>query len=88
MDPNDTTTSVEHTLNGNGELSHSDKMIGVFSEPAKMFAHTSKFPPRNKDWVIPVLIFFIVVALISTHCDEVYDYTTYGTTPVLVFAYQ
>ena len=64
MDPNDTTTSVEHTLNGNGELSHSDKMIGVFSEPAKMFAHTSKFPPRNKDWVIPVLIFFIVVALI------------------------
>jgi hypothetical protein len=64
MDPNDTTTSAEHILNGNGELSHSDKMIGVFSEPAKMFAHTSKFPPRNKDWVIPVLIFFIVVALI------------------------
>jgi len=64
MDSNDTTTSTEQTINGNGELSHSDKMIGVFSEPAKMFAHTSKFPPRNKDWVIPVLILFIVVALI------------------------
>jgi hypothetical protein len=39
-------------------------MIGVFTEPAKTFYTTSKFPPRNKDWVIPVLIFFIVVALI------------------------
>jgi len=64
MDVNNTTSSEDHLLNGNGELSHSDKMIGVFTEPAKMFSHISKFPPRNKDWVIPVLIFFIVVALI------------------------
>ena len=56
--------SSEEMQNQNGELSHSDKMIGVFTEPTKMFEHTSKFPPRNKDWVIPVLIFFIVVALI------------------------
>ncbi len=64
MDSNETITPVEETPNGNGELSHSDKMIGVFTEPAKMFYHTSKFPTRNKDWVIPVLILFIVVALI------------------------
>ena len=49
--------------NQNGELSHSDKMIGVFTEPSKMFEHTSKFPPRNKDWVIPILVLFIVAAL-------------------------
>jgi len=61
MDSNETINSSEQEA---GELSHSDKMIGVFSEPAKMFAHTSKFPPRNKDWVIPVVIFFIVIALI------------------------
>ena len=64
MDPNETTNSSEQTTEETGELSHSDKMIGVFSEPAKMFSHTSKFPPRNKDWVIPVVIFFIVIALI------------------------
>jgi len=64
MDPNETITPTEETTNDVGELSHSDKMIGVFTEPAKTFYTTSKFPPRNKDWVIPVLIFFIVVALI------------------------
>lgn len=64
MESNETITPAEETTNGNGELSHSDKMIGVFTEPAKMFYTTSKFPTRNKDWVIPVLILFIVVALI------------------------
>jgi len=64
MDSNETINSSEHSLDGNGELSHSDKMIGVFTEPAKTFYLTSKFPPRNKDWVIPVLVFLIVVALI------------------------
>ena len=66
MDPNETITPTEETTNDVGELSHSDKMIGVFTEPAKTFYTTSKFPPRNKDWVIPVLIFFIVVALIRS----------------------
>jgi hypothetical protein len=64
MDSNETITPPEETTNGNGELNHSDKMIGVFTEPAKMFQHTSKFPTRNKDWVIPVLILFLVAALI------------------------
>ena len=63
MESNDTINSSEQEA---GELSHSDKMIGVFSEPAKTFFITSKFPPRTKDWVIPVLIFFIVVALIRS----------------------
>jgi uncharacterized membrane protein YgcG len=39
-------------------------MIGVFTEPSKMFSFTSKFPPRTKDWVIPVMILFFVAALI------------------------
>ena len=64
MDSNETITVSEETPGGNGELTHSDKMIGVFTEPAKMFQHTSKFPTRNKDWVIPVLLLFLVVALI------------------------
>jgi len=62
MDSNETINSSEQTETG--ELSHSDKMIGVFTEPTRMFSITSKFAPRHKDWVIPVLIFFIVVGLI------------------------
>ncbi|NNJ53585.1 MAG: hypothetical protein HKP17_10480 [Ignavibacteriaceae bacterium] len=64
MDSNDTITPAEETQPQNGELSHSDKMIGVFTEPASMFYHTSKFAARHKDWVIPVLILFFVAALI------------------------
>jgi hypothetical protein len=60
----DQNSSTEEMQNQNGELSHSDKMIGVFTEPTKMFEHTSKFPPRNKDWVIPVIILFVIAALI------------------------
>jgi len=64
MDPNETITPTAETNEGGGELSHSDKMIGVFTEPSNTFSITSKFPPRTKDWLIPVLILFFVAALI------------------------
>jgi hypothetical protein len=64
MDSNETITPIEETTDSAGELSHSDKMIGVFTEPSKTFFLTSKFSPRTKDWVIPVLILFFVAALI------------------------
>ncbi len=38
------------------ELSHTDKLVGVFSEPGAMFAKTSNFPAKNSDWVVPLLI--------------------------------
>jgi hypothetical protein len=41
------------------ELEHSDKMIGVFTEPSTMFEKTAKFPPRTKDWLIPVLLLIV-----------------------------
>jgi hypothetical protein len=65
MDSNDTITPTEETPQQNGELSHSDKMIGIFTEPGQTFEHTSKFPPRTKDWVIPILILFLVAGLVS-----------------------
>lgn len=57
------------------ELSHSDKMIGVFSEPSKMFGTTALFPVRAKDWVIPVIILFVLIGLIRSLAmlnDEVF----------------
>jgi len=77
MDPTDTNEiSQEFGENAQGEeLNHSDKMIGIFTEPTKTFEHTAKFPPRNKDWVIPLVIFLFIVAVIrmvSMMNEEVY----------------
>lgn len=45
------------------EPSHSDKLVGVFTEPANTFEETSKFPPKAIDWLIPVLIVIVVAAI-------------------------
>ncbi|MGB5896040.1 MAG: Yip1 family protein [Ignavibacteriaceae bacterium] len=69
MDPTDTNEINEQFNNPEPpqeeELSHSDKMIGVFTEPAKMFGQTALFPVRNKDWVIPIFILLLVAGLIN-----------------------
>jgi len=46
------------------ELNHTDKLVGVFSEPSSTFGKMSKFPPKTADWVIPILI-VIVIAILS-----------------------
>ena len=72
MDPSDTNElneqagSTEPATNQEEELNHSDKMIGVFSEPVKTFEQTAKFPTRNKDWVIPILILLILIGVTRT----------------------
>lgn len=45
------------------ELSHSDKMIGVFTEPAVTFEKVSNFPARTVDWALPMFILLVLVAL-------------------------
>lgn len=45
------------------ELSHSDKMIGIFSEPAQTYDVINKFPPRTIDWLLPVVILLLFVSL-------------------------
>ncbi len=49
---------------GEIELSHSDKIAGVFSEPAKTFETTSKFPLRTIDWILPVIL-LLILSIIS-----------------------
>lgn len=43
------------------ELSHSDKLIGIFTEPGKTFESMAKFPPRTVDWVVPVIVMLLIV---------------------------
>jgi len=68
MDANETITpndSSEEMSGGNGELSHSDKIIGVFTEPSETFSITSKFPPRTKDWLLPIFFLLLVTAIVQ-----------------------
>jgi hypothetical protein len=44
---------------GEEELSHTDKLVGVFAEPGVMYAKTAQFPPRTIDWLIPLLVMVI-----------------------------
>ena len=46
------------------ELSHTDKLVGVFAEPVSTFKRMSKQDPKTIDWLLPVL-FVIVVAIVS-----------------------
>ncbi len=45
------------------ELSHTDKMVGVFVEPASTFEETSKFAPKAIDWLIPIVLVILVAIL-------------------------
>lgn len=45
------------------ELSHTDKLVGIFTEPGTMFTEVAQFPAKASDWVIPVILFIIVVSL-------------------------
>jgi len=45
------------------ELSHTDKMTGIFTEPSATFERIAKFPVRTVDWFLPMLILFLIVAV-------------------------
>ncbi len=45
------------------ELSHTDKLVGVFAEPKTMFEKLSQFPPKTLDWFLPVILLLVVIAL-------------------------
>jgi len=45
------------------ELSHSDKMIGIFTEPSSTFEKIAKFPVKTIDWLLPILLLLLVISL-------------------------
>jgi len=54
---------IENIFEEENELSVSDKLIGVFTEPAKTFEQISKTQIKVVDWLIPVFVFIVAVAL-------------------------
>lgn len=47
------------------ELSHSDKIVGVLTNPAQTYEQMSKFPPRVIDWLLPVSVMIVIVIISS-----------------------
>ena len=46
------------------EMSHTDKLVGVLSEPVPTFTKMAQAEPKTVDWILPILV-FIVVAILS-----------------------
>ncbi len=61
---NDLNSPDSPSQNGaESELSHTDKIAGVITEPVKTFEATAKFPVRVIDWLLPVLLFALFLSL-------------------------
>ncbi len=45
------------------ELNHTDKMVGIITSPVETFEKIAKFPLKTLDWLLPVLILCVVIAL-------------------------
>jgi hypothetical protein len=46
------------------EMSFTDKLIGIFAEPVKVFTNIAKNPVKTSDWILPIII-IIVLAIAS-----------------------
>jgi hypothetical protein len=62
--PNQNDGPSSGEIEGEEELSHTDKLVGIFTEPKIMYQKTAQFPPRTIDWIIPLiaLVIFSIVA--------------------------
>jgi hypothetical protein len=57
------TTAGIPNENGEEELTHSDKIIGIITEPVATFEKTAKFPPRTIDWLLPIILLLVIISL-------------------------
>ncbi|HED06190.1 MAG TPA: hypothetical protein ENI61_05850 [Ignavibacteria bacterium] len=76
MDDFDTSEASQENENPVEEkLSHSDKFMGIFTEPGKTFEKMSKFSPKTIDWLLPfsiLLLVVIVTQFIVLNNSEIY----------------
>jgi len=66
MENNENYSTELENQNEQIELTHSDKMIGVFSEPSNTFSRIAKFPVKTIDWLLPFLILMILAGAIRS----------------------
>lgn len=59
------TEHLETTEEALEPISHTDLMVGVFSEPRKTFDEIAKRPLRTSDWLIPLTV-ILLLSIISS----------------------
>lgn len=52
-------------LNESYELSITDKVVGLFTEPSNLFSNLSKQKPKSIDWAIPLVIMILLAISIQ-----------------------
>lgn len=52
---------LNHTEQEELELGFSDKIVGIFTEPALTYGQVAKFPPKTIDWLLPFFILLLIV---------------------------
>ncbi len=45
------------------ELTHTDKMTGIFTEPSSTFEKIAKFPVKTIDWLLPFLLLLFIISV-------------------------
>lgn len=45
------------------ELSHSDKLVGIFTEPGKTFENIAQHPYKTVDWFLPFFLLLLITAI-------------------------
>jgi hypothetical protein len=53
---------LNHSLDQDeGEMSFTDKVAALFTEPSNVCESIKNYPPRKIDWLVPTLIVIIVI---------------------------
>lgn len=63
MDEYNNQETSEQELEAAEELSFTDKLVGIFTEPTNTFAQTAKFPPKTTDWLLPFFLLLLTVVI-------------------------
>jgi len=65
MEPINTESNqqTEPALQPEQELNHSDKIVGVISEPKNIFETISHFPLKTIDWLLPLILVLVILCV-------------------------
>jgi hypothetical protein len=53
----------EDVLQVDEDFGHTDKIIGLFTNPITTFERIARFPPKAIDWVIPLIVLMLLVVI-------------------------
>lgn len=65
MDNIENENQENESINLEPELSFTDKLTGIFSEPGVTYSNIASYPLKHTDWLIPVIITLVIAAVMN-----------------------